>query len=197
MNALLLVDIQNDFLPGGALAVAHGDEVVAAANALYAGHSLVVATQDWHPARHGSFASVQGGVAGTLGTLAGLPQVLWPDHCVQCSVGAAFASGLELARIEAIFRKGCDPEIDSYSAFWDNGRRRATGLAGFLRERGVTDVTVCGLAMDYCVKFTAIDAVDAGFRVGLALGACRGVELAAGDCDRALSEMVAAGVRIL
>ncbi|MSP56374.1 MAG: bifunctional nicotinamidase/pyrazinamidase [Myxococcales bacterium] len=197
MNALLLIDIQNDFLPGGALAVSHGDEVIAAANRLISGFPLVIASQDWHPAGHGSFASAQGGVPGTLGTLAGLTQVLWPDHCVQGTRGADFAAALDMRRVEAIFRKGVDPTVDSYSAFWDNGRRRSTGLAGYLRERGVSCVTVCGLATDYCVRFTALDAVDAGFEVTLALGACRGVELAAGDVERAVEELRARGVKVM
>lgn len=196
MNALLLIDIQNDFLPGGALAVSHGDEVIAAANSLIPGFALVVASQDWHPAGHGSFASVQGGKPGTMGTLSGLPQVLWPDHCVQGTRGAEFAQSLDMRRVEAIFRKGVAPTVDSYSAFWDNGRRRSTGLAGYLRERGVTGVTVCGLATDYCVRFTALDAVDAGFEVTLALSACRGVELAPGDVERAVEELRGRGVRV-
>lgn len=196
MNALLLIDIQNDFLPGGALAVARGDEVIAAANQLIPAFPLVVASQDWHPADHGSFASVQGGAPGTLGALSGLPQVLWPDHCVQGTPGAAFAAGLDMRRVEGIFRKGVDPTVDSYSAFWDNGRRRQTGLAGYLRERGVTGVTVCGLATDYCVKFTALDALAAGFAVTLARAACRAVELTPGDSERAIDEMARAGVGI-
>lgn len=197
MNALLLIDIQNDFLPGGALAVANGDEVISAANALIPGFPLVVASQDWHPADHGSFASVQGGPPGTLGTLAGLAQVLWPDHCVQGTRGADFAAGLDMRRVEAIFRKGVDPTVDSYSAFSDNGKRRSTGLAGYLRARGVTGVTVCGLATDYCVQFTALDAVEEGFEVRLALGACRGVELTPGDVERAVGELRARGVTIV
>lgn len=196
MNALLLIDIQYDFLPGGALAVGEGDAVIPAANALMPRFPLVVASQDWHPPDHGSFASVQGAGPGTMGTLHGLPQVMWPDHCVQGTRGADLAAELDTRRVEAIFRKGVDPTVDSYSAFWDNGRRRSTGLAGYLRARGVTDLVVCGLATDYCVRFTALDAVDAGFGVTLALAACRGVELAPGDVERALFELQAKGVRI-
>ena len=194
MNALLLIDIQNDFLPGGALAVARGDEVIAAANALIPGFPLVVATQDWHPAGHGSFASTQGAAVGTMGTLGGLPQVMWPDHCVQGTRGAEFADTLSTDRVEAIFRKGVDPTVDSYSGFWDNGQRRQTGLAGYLRGRGVTDVTVVGLATDYCVKFTALDARAEGFSVRVVLAACRGVELVVGDVERAVAELRGAGV---
>lgn len=196
MKALLLIDIQYDFLPGGALAVGEGDAVIPVANRLIPGFPLVVASQDWHPPDHGSFASVQGKSPGTMGTLHGLPQVMWPDHCVQGTRGAELAAELDTHRVEAIFRKGVDPTVDSYSAFFDNGRRRTTGLAGYLRARGVTDLTVCGLATDYCVRFTALDALDAGFEVTLALAACRGVELAPGDVERAVGEMKAKGVRI-
>lgn len=196
MNALLLIDIQYAFLPGGALAVRGGDAVIPAANAIIPRFPLVVASQDWHPPDHGSFASVQGAAPGTMGTLQGLPQVMWPDHCVQGTRGAELAAELDTRRVEAIFRKGVDPTVDSYSAFWDNGRRRSTGLAGYLRARGVTELTVCGLATDYCVRFTALDAVDERFGVTLALAACRGVELAPGDVERALAELQAKGVRI-
>lgn len=194
-TALILIDIQNDFLPGGALAVPRGNEVIAAANNLMSHFSLVVASQDWHPANHGSFASVQGAQPGTLGKLGRLPQVMWPDHCVQGTHGAEFAAGLDMRRVEAIFRKGVDPTVDSYSAFWDNGKRSHTGLAGYLHARDVKSVTVCGLATDYCVKFTAIDAVEAGFDTYVALGACRGVELSPGDCDNAIRAMRRAGVQ--
>lgn len=196
MNALLLIDIQYDFLPGGALAVRGGDAVIPAANAIIPSFPLVVASQDWHPPDHGSFASVQRAAPGTMGTLHGLPQVMWPDHCVQGTRGADLAAELDTRRVEAIFRKGVDPTVDSYLAFWDNGRRRSTGLAGYLRARGVTGLTVCGLATDYCVRFTALDAVDEGFGVTLALAACRGVELTPGDVERALAELQAKGVRI-
>jgi nicotinamidase/pyrazinamidase len=197
MNALVLVDIQNDFLPGGALAVGRGDEVVAPANALAREAALVVATQDWHPADHGSFATQNPGAApGELRELSGLPQVMWPDHCVAGSRGAEFAPGLDTRRVEAIFRKGLDRTVDSYSGFFDNGHRRDTGLAGYLRARGVRALTVCGLATDYCVRFTALDAIREGFAVSLALAACRGVELRPGDVARAVEELRAAGVRV-
>jgi nicotinamidase/pyrazinamidase len=197
MTALILVDIQNDFLPGGALAVPGGDEVIPAANRLMRGFDLVVATQDWHPPDHGSFAANHPGrdVFETI-DLHGLPQTLWPVHCVQESHGAEFATALDTTRIEKTFRKGTRPEIDSYSGFHDNGRRHRTGMAGWLRERGVTRVTVCGLATDYCVKFTALDAIDEGFGVALALDACRGVDLTPGDITRAVEEMMARGVLI-
>lgn len=194
MNALVLVDIQNDFLPGGALAVPGGDEVIGPANQLVARASLVVATQDWHPAGHGSFATSQAGaVPGQLGELGGRPQVMWPDHCVAGTVGAEFAPGLDTRRVAAIFRKGMNPGVDSYSGFFDNDRRGGTGLGGYLRARGVTRLTVCGLATDYCVRFTVLDALREGFEVELVLAACRGVELSPGDVVAAVEAMAAAG----
>lgn len=198
MNALILVDLQNDFLPGGALAVPQGDRVIPLANQLAARFPLVVATQDWHPASHGSFAAQHPGRRpGETIDLAGLPQVLWPVHCVQHTPGAAFAAALDTSRITRLFPKGTDPTIDSYSGFFDNGHRKATGLGDYLRSQGVTDVTVLGLATDYCVKFTALDARRLGFGVTLVIDACRGVELAPGDCARAIDEMRTAGVRIV
>jgi nicotinamidase/pyrazinamidase len=198
MKALILVDIQNDFLPGGALAVPKGDEVIPIANRFIPAFDLVVATQDWHPADHGSFASRHAGrKVGDLIELNGLPQVLWPDHCVQDTRGAAFADSLEAGRINRVFRKGTDPGIDSYSGFFDNGHRKSTGLGEFLKSQGVEEVCVMGLATDYCVKSTAIDARKLGFRVSLVLDGVRGVELKAGDCWRALEEMMNAGVRLV
>ncbi|HEY6909636.1 MAG TPA: bifunctional nicotinamidase/pyrazinamidase [Myxococcales bacterium] len=198
MRALILVDIQNDFLPGGALAVPRGDEVVPLANRAQQEFALVVATQDWHPRDHGSFASLHPGRSpGELAELAGLPQVLWPDHCVQGTHGAAFAGGLDMNRVEAIFRKGTDPRIDSYSGFFDNGHRKSTGLADYLRGRGASEVHVIGLATDYCVKFTALDALELGFRTFIHLDGTRGVELQPGDVDRAVQELRAAGVQVL
>jgi len=198
MKALVLVDIQNDFLPGGALGVPRGDEVVPVANRLQPRFGLVVATQDWHPKGHGSFASTRPGrKPGELAELGGLPQVLWPDHCVQGTTGAAFAPGLDMNRVEAIVRKGTDPTIDSYSGFFDNGHRKATGLGDYLRGRGATDLYVMGLATDYCVKFTALDALRLGFRAYLVQDGSRGVELHAGDVVRAVDELRQAGVQIV
>jgi nicotinamidase/pyrazinamidase len=198
MKALVLVDVQNDFLPGGALGVPRGNEVVPVANALQPRFGLVVATQDWHPKGHGSFASTRPGKKpGDVAELGGLPQVLWPDHCVQGTTGAAFAPGLDMNRVEAIVRKGTDPAIDSYSGFFDNGHRKATGLSDYLKGRGATDLYLLGLATDYCVKFTALDALRLGFRAFLVQDGSRGVELRAGDVARATDELRKAGVQIV
>jgi len=197
MRALILVDIQNDFIPGGSLAVHDGDAVVPVANQVKQAFDLVVATQDWHPPDHGSFASNNPGAKpGEVGELAGLPQVFWPDHCVQGSQGAQFHAALDLDGV-TIFRKGTDPAIDSYSGFFDNGHRKATGLGEFLRGRGVDEVFVLGLATDYCVKFTALDAVQLGFRTALVEDGCRGVNLASDDSAKAIEEMRRAGVRVM
>jgi len=199
MRALILVDIQNDFLPGGALAVPHGDEVIAVANRVATTFDLVVATQDWHPRDHGSFAANHPGKkVGDVIDMHGLPQVLWPVHCVQGTAGAEFAPALDVSRVRRVFQKGTDPAIDSYSGFFDNGHRRSTGLADYLREQGVTEVFVMGLATDYCVKFTALDAVQrAGLKTTLIEDGCRGVNLRPGDSEAAVAEMRAARVEVL
>ncbi|QNL50640.1 bifunctional nicotinamidase/pyrazinamidase [Olivibacter sp. SDN3] len=179
MRALIIVDVQNDFLPGGSLAVPNGNEVIDVINELQAQYSLVVATQDWHPRRHQSFASAHPRKKPFEQiTLHGLKQVLWPDHCVQESHGAAFTAELKMAAVEAIFRKGMDVTIDSYSGFFDNGRKKATGMVDFLKGRGVTEVDVCGLAADYCVYFTANDALDLGFKARMLDFATRPIDLA-------------------
>ena len=176
MKALLLIDIQNDFLPGGRLAVPHGDEIIPLVNALQPKFDLVVATQDWHPSGHQSFASSHPGRnAFDRIELHGLPQVLWPDHCTQAGPGAELAPALHTARIEAIFRKGTNVEIDSYSAFFDNGHRKSTGLADYLRGRNVTEVYVVGLAGDYCVYYSALDALAAGFSTTVLTDATRAI----------------------
>jgi len=197
MPALILVDIQRDFLPGGALAVPRGDEVVPVANRLMPRYKLVVATQDWHPADHRSFASQHPGrKIGDVIELDGLPHVLWPDHCVAETLGAEFAAGLERERIQHVVRKGTDREIDSYSGFFDNARRKATGLDRYLREQQVDEVHIVGLATDYCVKFTALDAIELGYRTILLTEGSRGIESERGDCERAIAAMRAAGVII-
>lgn len=177
MHALIVVDIQNDFLPGGALAVPGGDEIIPVVNELQKSFSLVVATQDWHPANHKSFASNhQGRKTFEKITLHGLDQVLWPDHCIQGTWGAEFNENLNLHRVEAIFRKGMDPDIDSYSGFYDNGYRKSTGLAGYLRERKVRKVYVTGLASDYCVFYTAKDAIKENFETYIIEDASRPID---------------------
>lgn len=179
-KALIIVDMQNDFLPGGALAVPNGDEIIAEINRLSKIYDLVVASQDWHPANHGSFASQHAGrQAFEMGELAGMPQVLWPDHCVQASHGAALCEALDQKQIEAIFRKGMDPEIDSYSAFFDNGMKKATGLEGYLKGRKVSEVHICGLAADFCVAATARDALRLGFAAAILKDATKAIDEAA------------------
>lgn len=197
-QALILVDLQNDFCQFGALEVKDGDAVVPIANALIPHFSTVVATQDWHPANHGSFAANHPWrKPGQLIQLHGLPQVLWPIHCVQESFGARFVNALDQEKINKVFVKGTDPEIDSYSGFYDNGHRKATGMGDWLKEKGITDVYVLGLATDYCVKFTALDALELGFRTYLIEDATRGVELQEGDISTAMAEMKAKGVHII
>ena len=196
MRALLLIDIQNDFLPGGRLAVPAGGEIIPLVNALQPQFDLVVATQDWHPAGHQSFASSHAGRAPFEQIdLHGLPQVLWPDHCLQAGEGAALAPALHTGRIEAIFRKGMNPEIDSYSAFFDNGHRKSTGLADYLRGRGVTAVVLAGLAADYCVYYSALDALAAGFATTVLTDATRAIS--AGGWATAQADLIAQGARLL
>ena len=198
MKTLLLIDIQNDFLPGGALAVPEGDLIVPVVNGLMPEFELVVATQDWHPADHGSFAVNQpGAVVFGQGELEGLPQTFWPVHCVQHTGGALFAPGLETRRIDRVFPKGMNPAIATYSGFFDNGHRASTGMGQWLKTAGVTDLWVAGLATDYCVKFTVLDALREGFAVTVLREACRGVELMEGDGTRAWEEMAAAGAVVV
>jgi nicotinamidase/pyrazinamidase len=176
MKALLVIDVQNDFVPGGALAVPAGDEIIPLLNQLQPRFDLVVATQDWHPGGHKSFAtSHKGQKVFDQIELHGLPQVLWPDHCVQGTPGAELHPALDTKRIEAIFRKGTNPEIDSYSGFYDNGHQKSTGLADYLRGKGATQVYVAGLAGDYCVYFSAKDALQEGFDTFLIEDATRAI----------------------
>jgi nicotinamidase/pyrazinamidase len=198
MKALLLVDIQNDFLPGGALEVPRGDEVIPVASRLARSADLVVATKDWHPPDHKSFApNHPGRKPGDVIDLNGTEQVLWPPHCVQHTPGSELAPGLETSQIAEIFYKGIDPEIDSYSAFFDNRHLRATGLGDYLRERGAEEIFIAGLATDYCVRWTALDAAELGFGTVVVEDGCRGIDLNPGDIKRALEEMRRAGVRIV
>ncbi|NVB39152.1 bifunctional nicotinamidase/pyrazinamidase [Pseudenhygromyxa sp. WMMC2535] len=199
-RALLIIDLQPDFLPGGPLAVPEGDAVIPPILALARSprYAHVVASQDWHPADHGSFAANHPGRSpGEFIELDGLEQVLWPVHCVAGSPGAALIPPLLACEPEAVFQKGRDPEVDSYSAFFDNARRSATGLESWLRERGVTAVEVCGLAQDYCVKFTALDALSLGFSTTVIADATRAVNLQPGDDARALAAIREAGGEVV
>lgn len=197
-NALVLVDIQYDFLPGGALAVPDGDAIIPIVNQLQHRFDLVVATQDWHPEDHASFAANHPGRrVGELIVLDGLEQRLWPVHCVQNTYGAELAAELNASQISRVFRKGVDPCIDSYSGFFDNGHRRATGLGDYLHEHGTAQVYIVGLASDYCVKFTALDAQRLGFATYVIEDACRGVNLAPNDVALALNELRQAGVHVI
>src|SRR5881628_1271469 len=198
MKALILVDIQNDFLPGGALAVPDGDAVIPVANKLQSAFPLVVATQDWHPTEHGSFAASHPGrkVFEQI-ELNGLPQTLWPVHCVQGTRGVELAAGLNRDRITNIFKKGTDAGIDSYSGLFDNGHRKSTGLGEWLKAQRVTEVFICGLATDYCVKFTALDAARMGFKTHLIEDASRGVNLRPDDTKNAIEEMKRTGVVVM
>jgi nicotinamidase/pyrazinamidase len=193
-DVLLIVDVQNDFCRGGALAVPQGDEIVPAVNRLAAEFSHVILTQDWHPRGHASFASSHPGkqpfdvVEASYGD-----QILWPDHCVQGTKGAEFHPVLEVRHAELVLRKGFRSAIDSYSAFQENDRRTPTGLAGYLRERGFERLTLCGLATDFCVFFSAIDGRQAGFAVNVVTSACRGIDVD-GSLARAMRAMGEAGV---
>ena len=195
MRALLLVDVQNDFMPGGPLAVPEGDAVVPVINRIQGDYDVVVATQDWHPADHGSFASQHPGTEPfAAGELDGIAQTFWPDHCVQGTRGAEFHPDLDMRPAVAIFRKGVERRIDSYSAFFDNGRRRHTGLGAWLRSKDVDTVHVAGLAAEICVAFTAADARELGFEVVVLEAATRALDDAA--WEEKADELREAGVRI-
>lgn len=195
MHALIIVDIQNDFVTGGKLEVPHGEQIIPLVNQLSEKIDLVIATQDWHPQEHKSFASNHPEKKPFEKILlAGLEQTLWPDHCVQESHGAEFHALLQMHRVESIFRKGMVPDIDSYSGFFDNGHRKATGLAGYLKEREVDTVYVCGLAAEYCVAYTVKDAVQQGFKTFLIEDATRAINPA--DFEKAKKEISNIGGKI-
>lgn len=197
-SVLILVDLQNDFCAGGSLAVPGGDEVIPLANRLQPLFKLVVATQDWHPQDHISFASNHPDHAvGDVITLDDITQILWPEHCVQDSRGAQFHPDLNTETIHRIFHKGIDKKIDSYSAFYDNAHQRSTGLATYLQSQGVEHVYMMGLATDYCVKYSSLDAVQLGFNVYVIKDGCRGVELHPNDIAAAFNEMQHAGVNLI
>lgn len=195
-EALIVIDVQNDFCPGGALAVAGGDEIISRINGLMDDFATVVLTQDWHPANHASFAANHPGAAPfSLTQMPYGPQVLWPTHCVIGSTGAAFHSDLRTDAAQMVIRKGFRPEIDSYSAFFENDHSTPTGLEGYLRSRGVTAVTLVGLATDYCVAYSALDAARLGFRATVLEGATRAINLN-GSLAEARDKMRAAGVAL-
>lgn len=194
MHALLVIDVQNDFCPNGALAVAQGDEIVAGINALMGKFDAVVLTQDWHPAGHSSFASAHANSAPyDVTQMPYGPQVLWPDHCIIGTQGAAFHPVLETDHADLVIRKGYNPAIDSYSAFFENDHITPTGLEGYLRTRGITDVTLVGLALDFCVNYSAVDAAKLGFKVHVRTDLCRAIDLN-GSLSEATAAMRGAGV---
>ncbi len=198
MTALLLVDIQNDFMPGGALAVKNGDEILPVVNKLLRlPFDKIVATRDWHPEDHGSFASTHQLPEGSLIELDGVPQILWPKHCVQNTHGAEFHKGFDSAKLDAVFEKGVDPVIDSYSTFFDNERRRSTGLEDYLKQNKIHTLYVLGLATDYCVKYSCLDACHLNFNVYVVVDGCRGIDLLAGDSIVAFEEMKQAGAHLI
>ena len=196
-KALIVIDMQNDFCPGGALAVGGGDEIVPLVNHLIDSHDHVILTQDWHPAGHSSFASQHEGKQPfeTIEASYG-PQTLWPDHCVQGTKGAQFHDDLQWTKAELVIRKGFRPEIDSYSAFFENDHETPTGLSGYLKERGFGEVVLCGLATDFCVGFSALDAVPCGFKTSVVMQACRAIDLD-GSLAAMTERMRAAGVHLL
>jgi nicotinamidase/pyrazinamidase len=196
--ALLIIDVQNDFLPGGALAVKDGDQVIPVINALQDKFDLIVATQDWHPASHGSFAANNPGKQpGELAVLNGLPQVMWPVHCVQNTFGAEFSTHLNTTKISKVFQKGTDPKIDSYSGFFDNGKLKSTGLSDYLKSINIQELFVAGLATDYCVKFTVLHALELGFKVSVIIDGVRAVNLNPGDSELAFQEMLQHGASLI
>lgn len=197
MHALIVIDVQNDFCPGGALAVPDGDKIVEPINALMPNFDAVILTQDWHPGKHSSFASQHAGKAPyDMVDMPYGPQVLWPDHCVQGTKGAAFHAGLNSDVADLIIRKGFRSAIDSYSAFYENDHETPTGLEGYLRTRGISNLTLVGLATDFCVNFSAVDAANLGFDVTVDLSLCRAIDLN-GSLQAALDGMEQAGVKLI
>lgn len=198
MKALILVDLQKDFLPGGALPVKEGDQVIPVANQLLKHKfDFKLATKDWHPPQHKSFAKNHSKQPGERIILEGLEQILWPVHCVQGSEGSNFSSDLNIDKIDKIFFKGIDINIDSYSTFFDNGARRSTGLDDFLHKNKINDIYFAGLATDYCVLYSVIDACELGFNTYVVKDGCRGIDLKPGDSDRAFEKMQRAGAHII
>lgn len=197
-KALILVDMQNDFLPGGSLPVPNGHEIIEIANRLAKHFELIVASKDWHPAEHLSFASNhKGKKPGDIVLLGKTEQVLWPDHCVQHTNGAEIPAQFDISKVTRIFLKGIDPHIDSYSTFFDNARERSTGLGEYLKEQGVDTVYIMGLATDYCVKYSVLDACQLGFTTYIVEDGCRGIDLQHGDVETAINEMKKVGAVVV
>ena len=194
-HALLVIDVQNDFCPGGALAVADGDDIVRGINAIMPEYDAVILTQDWHPAGHSSFATTHGADPMTLTQMPYGPQVLWPDHCIIGTNGAAFHSDLNVDAADMIIRKGYNPAIDSYSAFFENDHLTPTGLEGYLRTRAIDTLTLVGLATDFCVNYSAVDAAKLGFNVTVRMNLCRAIDFD-GSLDAAIAGMTQAGVSV-
>ncbi|MFD2201356.1 bifunctional nicotinamidase/pyrazinamidase [Shivajiella indica] len=198
MRALIIVDMQNDFTPGGALAVEDGDQIIPIINRIQDEFDFIVATQDWHPADHGSFAANHSGKKiGDFIDLNGVQQILWPIHCVQESFGADFHPDIEMGKWKAVFQKGTNPKVDSYSGFFDNNRQGDTGLSTYLKSNKISEIFVCGLAADYCVKFTVLDGIMEGFKTNLIKDATKAVNLKPGDFEASLKEMKEAGASIV
>lgn len=196
-EALIIVDVQNDFLKGGALGIEEGDQIIPFINDLMKDFSLVVATKDWHPSNHSSFATSHHKKSGETIEISGYLQTLWPIHCVQNSYGSEFPSSLDQRDIKKIFYKGLDVDVDSYSAFFDNLKLRSTGLHEYLKEQGVEEVFIVGLVTDYCVKYTACDARDLGYTTFVITDCCRGANLQKGDVDKAIEEMRSYGAILI
>ncbi len=197
-KALIIIDMQNDFLPGGALGVKEADRLIPIINKLLnESFDVKFATQDFHPSNHGSFALNQGKKTGEKGILGGVEQILWPVHCVQGSWGAELCPKIDWSQVEKIFYKGIDPTIDSYSGFFDNAKKRSTGLLESLLEKNIKDVYLAGIATDYCVLFSALDSLELGFQTFVFIDACVGVNLHEGDSEKALQRMKMKGISLL
>lgn len=198
MKGLLLVDIQNDFLPGGALEVAEGNQIISIVNELMKkDFDVVIASRDWHPRDHVSFAENHGRIPGEIIEVGGIKQILWPIHCVGGDWGSDFAPDLEINNVDKIFYKGRDKYVDSYSAFFDSGKQRSTGLEDYLKKHNITELYIVGLATEYCIKYSVLDSLFLGFATHVILDACRGVELNKGDCQRAVKKMEICGAKII
>ena len=195
--ALIITDVQRDFMPGGALGISGASFIIAIINQLIPQYSHVLAVRDWHPPGHISFASTHGKRTGETVQTGSVEQILWPDHCLQDSRGAELADGLQVGKIEAMFNKGTDPLVDSYSAFFDSQRHRSTGLADFLQEHKIKDLYFVGVATDYCILYSVLDALELGFKVAVILDACRAINRRLGDEQRAIDAMKAKGAKII